>query len=171
MVGDPSRRTHATETHLIDHLERRWKSVGLLWLLSWGQALAQAKDRRTSLGLGTSLRRSGRYLEAQQNYPQRSRAGKFGDQDPRLAQSSNNLAAVYKELGRYAEAVPGLKEHCSLGSGAGPNHPDVAAGLNNPANLYIAQDLFAQAQPVLKRALAIMEATRVLASQRRGGIE
>ena len=127
------------ESHLIDNLQRRWKSVGLLWLLSWGHALAQAKDWENIVRSGDELRRSGRYVEAEQNYRAAVQAAeKFGDQDPRLARSLNNLAVIHKELGRYAEAVPLAQRALALWEAAlGPNHPDVAAGLNNLANLYM----------------------------------
>ncbi|MGQ3684570.1 MAG: tetratricopeptide repeat protein [Candidatus Loosdrechtia sp.] len=38
-----------------------------------------------------------------------------------------------------------------------PGHPDVATSLNNLASLYKAQDKYAQAEPLFKRALAIFE--------------
>src|SRR5579875_1410816 len=40
---------------------------------------------------------------------------------------------------------------------AGPNHPDVAASLNNLALVYEAQGDYAKAEPLFKRALAINE--------------
>ena len=39
----------------------------------------------------------------------------------------------------------------------GPDHPSVAATLNNLALLYWAQGRYAEAEPLLKRALAIFE--------------
>lgn len=41
----------------------------------------------------------------------------------------------------------------------GPNHPDVAATLNNLAALYAARDQYAAAEPLLVRALTIREQT------------
>jgi hypothetical protein len=35
----------------------------------------------------------------------------------------------------------------------GPEHPDVAAGLNNLAEFYRLQGQYAQAEPLVKRAL------------------
>ena len=43
------------------------------------------------------------------------------------------------------------------GKALGPDHPDVAANLNNLAALYYAQGDYAQAEPLFKRALAIRE--------------
>ena len=39
----------------------------------------------------------------------------------------------------------------------GPEHPDVAQSLNSPAGPYHAQGKHAEAKPLLKRALVIME--------------
>ncbi len=39
----------------------------------------------------------------------------------------------------------------------GPDHADVATGLNNLANLYSAQGRYAQAEPLYQRSLAIDE--------------
>ena len=39
----------------------------------------------------------------------------------------------------------------------GPEHPDTAGSLNNLAALYQAQGSYAQAEPLYKRALAIVE--------------
>jgi hypothetical protein len=41
----------------------------------------------------------------------------------------------------------------------GPDHPDVATSLNNVAGLYCTQRQYAQAEPLYKRSLAIMEKT------------
>ncbi len=41
----------------------------------------------------------------------------------------------------------------------GPDHPDVARGLNNLAELLLATNRFAEAEPLLRRALAIDEAS------------
>jgi tetratricopeptide (TPR) repeat protein len=47
----------------------------------------------------------------------------------------------------------------------GPEHPDVAQSLNNLGELYRIQGRYAEAEPLLKRALAIRE--RVLGSTSR----
>ena len=39
----------------------------------------------------------------------------------------------------------------------GPEHPDVATGLNNLASLYFSQRAFAQAEPLWQRGLSISE--------------
>jgi len=42
----------------------------------------------------------------------------------------------------------------------GPEHPDVATSLNNLAELYREQGRYAQAEPLQKRALAIVDTTQ-----------
>jgi tetratricopeptide (TPR) repeat protein len=42
-------------------------------------------------------------------------------------------------------------------SALGPNHPEVGTALNNLARLYRAQGRFAEAEPLIKRSLAVSE--------------
>ena len=72
--------------------------------------------------------------------------------------SLNNLAVLYDEQGRYAEAEPLYKRALAIREKAlGPDHPDVATSLNNLALLYDDQGRYADAEPLFKRALAISE--------------
>ena len=51
--------------------------------------------------------------------------------------SLNNLAALYNDQGRYADAEPLFKRALAIQEKVlGPDHPDVAVSLNNLANLY-----------------------------------
>ncbi len=60
----------------------------------------------------------------------------FGPQDPRLATSLNNLAVVYDDLARYAEAEPLYKRALAIREKAlGPDQPRLAKGLYNIALL------------------------------------
>ncbi len=78
--------------------------------------------------------------------------------DANLANSLNDLALLYGEQGRYAEAEPLYKRALAIGEKAlGPEHPDVAIDLNNLAALYYAGGRYADAEPLYKRALAIGE--------------
>ena len=82
----------------------------------------------------------------------------FGEQDPRLATTLNNLAALYESLGRHGKAEPLYKRSLAIAEKAlGPEHPDLAAILNNLAGLYQAQGRIGEAEPLFKRALAIWE--------------
>ena len=72
--------------------------------------------------------------------------------------SLNNLAALYRTQGRYAEAEPLYKRSLAIREKAlGPDHPDVAQSLNNLAVLYEEQGRYADAEPLYKRSLAIRE--------------
>ena len=82
----------------------------------------------------------------------------LGPDHPDVALSLNNLAALYNDQGRYADAEPLLQALTGDREKAlGPDHPDVAASLNNLAELYRAQGRYADAEPLYKRSLAIRE--------------
>jgi len=54
---------------------------------------------------GLEAQEQARYAEAEQLYLEALKeAGKFGEQDPRLPTSLNNLASLYYAQGKYAEA-------------------------------------------------------------------
>ncbi len=75
-----------------------------------------------------------------------------------FTQSLNNLAALYHDQGKYAEAEPLYKRSLAIWEKAlGPEHPDVATSLNNLAGLYQAQGKYAEGEPLYKRSLAIWE--------------
>jgi CHAT domain-containing protein/Tfp pilus assembly protein PilF len=60
--------------------------------------------------------------------------------------------------GRYLEAVPLAQRALALREKAlGPESPDVAASLNNLANLYSAEGRYADAEPLYMRSLALQE--------------
>ncbi len=59
---------------------------------------------------------------------------------------------------RYAEAEPLLQRALAIRERAlGPEHPHVAASLNNLAVLYDTQGRYAEAEPLYQRSLAIRE--------------
>ena len=77
---------------------------------------------------------------------------------PMSRTSLNNLAALYRYQGRYADAEPLYKRSLAIREKAlGPEHPDVAYSLNNLAALYELQGRYAEAEPLYKRSLAIRE--------------
>ena len=104
----------------------------------------------------------------------------LGPDHPTVGQSLNNLALLYQDQGRYAEAEPPQTRLGNSREGArqdrydeaepllkrslvvskkafGPDHPNVAAGLKNLAGVYRDQGRYAEAEPLFKRALAIAE--------------
>ena len=61
----------------------------------------------------------------------------FGPEHLNTAQSLNNLAFLYSDRGKYAEAEPLYKQSLAIREkDLGPNHPDVASVCENMAKCY-----------------------------------
>ena len=80
-----------------------------------------------------------------------------------LAQEPNEAAALTQQIiqlyerGRHSEAIPLAQRLLTISEPLGPDHPDVANSLNILGFLYLLQGRYADAEPLLKRALAIGE--------------
>ena len=75
-----------------------------------------------------------------------------------MATSLNNLANLFQDMGRYAEAEPLYRRSLKIDEKKlGPDHPDVAASLNNLADLYDDMGQYAKAEPLYRRSLTIRE--------------
>jgi len=83
----------------------------------------------------------------------------LGPYHPDVATALDNLAMLYVEHGRYAEAEVLLKRSLVIRDQAGPDHPYVAASLDNLAALYANQGRYADAEPLYERSLAIRKKT------------
>ncbi|GAB4453795.1 MAG: hypothetical protein OHK0029_07270 [Armatimonadaceae bacterium] len=80
----------------------------------------------------------------------------WGDKDPRVAQSLNNLAVAYKALKRYEQAEKLCVEALEIYRESLPhNHPNIAVMLNNLAGLYAIQCRYREAESLLIEALDI----------------
>ena len=102
--------------------------------------------RSLALGLAVLLLLIG----AEVSHPQQS--------DLETAGRLNQQALKLYEEGRYREAVPIAERALAIREKAlGPEHPDVAASLNNLAELYKALGDYARAEPLYRRSLAIVE--------------
>ncbi len=138
----------------------RWLLVGVVCLTLWGAGCTTEETRWDSImaDAGKAYRQAD-YAEAEKLLLSALKeAEKFGEQDPRLATSLNNLAVLYNAQGRYAQAEPLYQRALAIREKAlGPEHPDVAPSLNNLAVLYNAQGKYAQAEPLYRRSLAIRE--------------
>ena len=82
-------------------------------------------------------------------------------------QSLDEAARLYKKAvqlyqqGRYQKAIPLAKRCLAIAEKAlGPDHPNVAASLNNLGLLYYSLGDHAKAEPLLKRSLEIYEKVR-----------
>ena len=83
---------------------------------------------------------------------------KFGPAHRDVGAALNNLAQLYGNQGRDAEAEPLFKRAIAiLEKAVGLDSPEIAAALNNLAALYQRQERYADAEPLFKRALAIRE--------------
>ncbi|BDI14930.1 hypothetical protein ANSO36C_07320 [Nostoc cf. commune SO-36] len=80
----------------------------------------------------------------------------FAGDHPNVANSLNNLAALYYSQGRYSDAEPLLSDALAMTKRlfAG-DHPDVASNLNNLAGLYDSQGRYSDAEPLYSDALAM----------------
>src|SRR5947199_336002 len=131
----------------------------VLAMLCAGNALAQGSELVRADALDQQviqLYRQGRYgdaVVAQEALAIREKA--LGPEHADVAHSLNNLAKLYDNQGRYAEAEP-LYQHCLaiLEKALGPEHPNVATGLNNLGGLYYHQGRYAEAEPLFKRNLS-----------------
>jgi tetratricopeptide (TPR) repeat protein len=85
----------------------------------------------------------------------------LGPDHPWVALSLNNLANLYDQQGRYADAELLYKRALvSREKALGPDHPDVTTSLNNLASLYDGKGRYVDAEPLYKRSLAIRESAR-----------
>jgi tetratricopeptide (TPR) repeat protein len=80
----------------------------------------------------------------------------LGEGHPDYATSLNNLAGLYRAMGRHAEAEPLYKQAMEIRRTAlGEGHPDYATSLNNLAGLYRAMGRHAEAEALSERAMEI----------------
>ena len=71
---------------------------------------------------------------------------------------SDGLAQLYRTQGRYTDAEPIYRRSLAIREKAfGPEHTELARGLNNLALLYSNQGRYVDAEPLYRRALAINE--------------
>jgi len=81
-----------------------------------------------------------------------------GADHPNTATSLNNLAELYRAMGRYPEAEPLYVRSLSIREQQlGADHPDTASSLNNLALLYGEMGRYPEAEPLLVRSLSISE--------------
>ena len=142
-----------------DRLEFSWR-----WAGNSGHGIAsQIADRVSgTFGLGEDAKGGGTFVLIQR---------RAGSPPAALGQSSSIWDAVdanalnqqtmqvYNQ-GRYSEAIPLAQRALAIREKTlGPDHLDVAASLDNLANVYQAQGRYAEAEPLHKRSLAIREKT------------
>ncbi|MEG5001856.1 tetratricopeptide repeat protein [Microcoleus sp. B4-D4] len=81
-----------------------------------------------------------------------------GADHPGTATSLNNLAELYRAMGRYLEAEPLYVRSLFIWEQQlGADHPQTAMSLNNLAGMYYAIGRYAEAEPLFVRSLSIYE--------------
>lgn len=82
----------------------------------------------------------------------------FGPDHRAVAEPMNNLAVLYRSMGRNSEAEPLYKRSLAINETAlGPDHLEVAGSLNNLSELYQAQGRYGEAEPLIQRDIALRE--------------
>lgn len=85
-------------------------------------------------------------------------AKQWGNKDPRLAATFQELGELYRQQGKFNQAEPFLWQALPIwAQSVGPEHPEMASSLTSIALTYFAQKKFKEAEPLFKRALAIRE--------------
>ncbi|MDX2148955.1 MAG: tetratricopeptide repeat protein [Planctomycetota bacterium] len=85
-----------------------------------------------------------------------ARDGALKDQPLVEAAVRNTIGVTLENLGRYDKAEPNLRRSLSIRRAELPvEHPDIAASLNNLANVLYRQNKVAEAEPLFREALAI----------------
>lgn len=88
---------------------------------------------------------------------------KAGRNNPDLATLLNILAVIYREQGRFKEAIRVLQDTLEIRENVfGPTHAAVASTLNNLSVLHGKCGDFRTAEPFCQRALEIRQAVRIL---------
>lgn len=107
---------------------------------------------------GLELFRAGRYEAALPYFEQALELAKsrYGADDPAIAVELNNLAEVYRLMGRLGDAEALYKRAIELDQKGGES-PGLATSMNNLALVYRAQKKYGEAEKLYNRSLAILE--------------
>lgn len=118
-----------------------------------GVICAETEDVGTLTNKVEELYRAGKYAEA---LPIAEKALKLAEQQHAsvavLGAALDNVALLYKVLGRYGEAEPLYKRALDLHRQM-PTDPDLPTAMNNLALLYDAQGRYAEAESLLTKAI------------------
>ncbi|KAL2645489.1 hypothetical protein R1flu_013076 [Riccia fluitans] len=110
--------------------------------------------------MGRDLFSKGRLDEAEKYFVQALEEAKqgFGEKDPHVASSFNNLAELYRMKKDYARAEPLFLEAVRrLEIAFSPDHESVGFALHNLAGTYLLQRQFDEARKCYERSLKIKE--------------
>lgn len=136
-----------------------------LWVLCLVLTSAETRGQETLWeayqSAGVKALQEGRSAEAERLLMAAiGRAEQFGKEDPRLAQTLNDLGVLYASQGKKVEAEPLFRRSLEIiRETIGPEHPNAVSPLRNLGILYATQGKFAEAEALLRQALAIDLAT------------
>ena len=142
---------------LLESTTRQVQSVG-----TSGEAGGNADEQLDSLHQHViMLQTAGKFAEAVPVAQRQLELAKnaHGEEHPEVAVALNNLAALYKSMGKYDDALPLFERSLAIREKVhhGEDHPDVADSLNNLAVLYKNMGKYDDALPLYERSLAITE--------------
>ena len=144
-------------------MKRMGNSSALMLWLALG-AVASCAIPASAQGLAAQSRkvdelgRAGKYAEAIALARAMLAAQEKNPASRDYAGALNNLAQLYGDVGRDAEAEPLLKRAIAIMEKAvGIDSGEIAPELTNLAALYFRQQRYAEAEPMFKRALALRE--------------
>ena len=119
---------------------------------------SRAEGLYAQSGKVIQLMRAGKYAEALPLAQAMVAQLEKGPPSRDFAGALNNLAHVYGDMGRDADAEPLYKRSLAvMEKSAGLDSADMAPELNNLAALYQRQFRYAEAEPLFRRALALRE--------------
>jgi tetratricopeptide (TPR) repeat protein len=114
---------------------------------------------KSAVEAGNAAFADGKVAQAETHFLEAaSQAEAFGQRDPRLSLSLNNLAAIYQRQGKFTMAEPlylrslDIKRQHHAG-----DHQEVALNLHNLAVLYSARRLYPVAEKYYKETLEMKE--------------
>ena len=119
-------------------------------------ASTQTTEWKEFFDAANRLRREGRFVDAEKAYLAAvTKAEALGATDPRLASTLSNLAGLFRDKGRYAEAVGMYHRSVAIYQVTdGRKSPEASGVLNNLALTYTLQGRYSAAEVLYQEALA-----------------
>ena len=108
--------------------------------------------------MGSKLKAAGKYAEAEPCFKTAIKLADDGSTNKRLLQSFNQLAGVYRRLGRYDEAIPLYQQALEITEKTeGTNSVTYATILDNLGQVYASKGDISQCEAMQRQSIAIYE--------------
>ena len=126
-----------------------WAALGLVLVSGAG---CQSLTWDDYMEAGYDAYQDGRYVEAEQMYMAAAeRAETFESRDPRRMTTVNNLADLFVAVNRLEDAEVLYRQVVvMIEETEGPDHPELAVGLDKLAEFYADREMYAEAEPTLR---------------------